>query len=79
MIYGIKRVGAREEIASAPRLSVGDYRWLGGYTPEVRAAVAFVAGEGFAIRMDCAEAEPLALCREPGRPRLPGQLHGVLH
>ena len=68
MIYGIKRVGAREEIASAPRLSVGDYRWLGGYTPEVRAAVVFVAGEGFAIRMDCAEEEPLALCREPDGP-----------
>lgn len=68
MRYDVRIVSDRAEIAAAPKLAVSDYRWLRGYEPEVTAAVVYVEGEGFLIRMECAEREPKAVYTQPDDP-----------
>lgn len=68
MRYEVLTVSDRAQISRAPRLTVSDYRWLKGYEPEVTAAVVYVEGEGFVIRMECMENNPKAIYTQPDDP-----------
>lgn len=49
------------DFAGAPKADIGIYRWGTDYTPEAYAQVVFKAGDGFYIRMECEETEPVAV------------------
>ena len=68
MKYEMPMVKSREEIASAPALSVSNYMWAEGYTPTVTAQSVYVENEGFFIKMICLEKNPKAVYTEKDSP-----------
>ena len=51
-----------------PVARIDSYLWLDGYTPEALAQLAYIEGEGFVLRMACAEEHPLCRFRQYGDP-----------
>lgn len=61
MEYEIKTVASAGEIDRAQYLEISRFRWLSGYSPKSRAAVVYLKGRGFVIRMESFEQEPKAV------------------
>ena len=51
-----------------PVARIDTYKWLDGFTPEATAQLVYVEGEGFILRMTCAEKEPLRRYRQYNDP-----------
>ena len=51
-----------------PVARIDTYKWLDGYTPEAAAQLVYVEGEGFILRMTCAEKNPLRRYRQYNEP-----------
>lgn len=54
--------------STLPVARIDNYKWLDGYTPEAMAQLAYIEGDGFVLRMQCAEKSPLCRFRQYGDP-----------
>ncbi len=66
--YTVTRVNGAPDWGAVEKLPVDICPWSGAYRPEVFAQLVFVEGEGFCVRMSCAETDPLATFVAPDDP-----------
>ena len=59
---------AEIEWSVLPVARIDTYQWLDGYTPEAMAQLAYIEGECFVLRMQCAEKNPLCRYRAYNEP-----------
>ena len=69
-IYRIGRYPAANAIdwTAVPVATIDSYLWLTGYAPRATAQLVYVEGEGFILRMTCAEDAPRAVYTEYNQP-----------
>ncbi len=56
------------DFTGAPKADIGIYRWGADYTPKSYAQVVLKEGDGFYIRMECEETDPVAVFTEYNDP-----------
>lgn len=58
MEYHIKKINAKEEIASCELFEVSHFQWVDGPKPKTWGYMGYLKGKGLYVQMNCQEADP---------------------